>query len=509
VTIYGYDYRVLKPITTNFTRKSLKMGSLMLRRDARWVNHVGFLAACACLFAILCFAIPSYFPLMEPDSGGYVNFSSNRTALYPLFLRALSSLGLSLQAITYVQVAIFCGGLMVLLSALERARIKRVWIVLFVVLLGANSYFASFQRTILTESISFTTIAIATAFLLDYLRTGRALWIALAGLFLGLTIGIRPAGVFLLPMIVLAAWLKWYQRNVSIVVLILAAALPPTLGVAAERLMHRIEHGTRAESVLPYVLAGKAAMLVKSDTVFTGPAAESLNSLGQKLYRSYKPAHEFLRELPSWVARPVLTAFYEAAGQFQVINKDIVRISDQTGISQDYLREELGKQAILSNLSGYLKLTLTHYIGQWSITALTFPPAARAVSNYCASVAEIPLYKEIGPTPFYPRASWASAITYPAFALAGMITLILSFFLLRYLWEPKAADNPRHQYLMMAAFFAVTCHSSMLLISFINVSTPRFLMAVYPHILLSALFLLGVLRPAWIEMPTLGQSSER
>ena len=50
-------------------------------------------------------------------------------------------------------------------------------------------------------------------------------------------------------------------------------------------------------------------------------------------------------------------------------------------------------------------------------------------------------------------------------------------------------DNLRAHNLMVAAWFAALCHSSVLLISMINVSTPRFLMMVYPHILLTALFL--------------------
>lgn len=475
------------------------MISLMRYRDARWIGHAGFLAACAILFAILCLAIPSYFPLMEPDSGGYVDFAPNRTAIYPFFLRASAKLGLSLQAITYFQVAVFCGGLMVLLSALERARIKRVWLVLFVILLGANAYYASFQRTILTESIGFTAIAIATAFLLDYLRTGRTLWLALGGLFIGLTIGIRPGGIVLAPMLVLAAWLKWRRRDVSIVMFILALAVPPSLGVAVERLMHRIEHGARTDSILPYVLVGKAAMLVKNDTVFTGPDSAALGMLGQKLNEAYKPAHAFLRGLPSWIAWPVLTAFYEAAGQFQVINKDIDRLSNETGASPDRLREELGKQAIRSNLAGYLKLTLTHYLGQWSITALTFPPAARAVNEYRAAVPNIPLYEEIGSTPFYPPASWKSLVVYPAFALAGLFTFLLCLLLPRYLLRPREAEDPMHRDLMLAAYFAVLCHSSMLIMSLINVSTPRFLMMVYPHILLAALFALRAFRPRWVE----------
>ena len=472
-----------------------------------WQSRAAFAAACAVLFAMLCLAIPSYFPLMEPDSSGYVSFTANRTAIYPFFLRALAGLGLSLQWTTYVQVAVFCGGLMVLIAALERANIRRVWLVLFVVLLGANSYFSSLQRTILTESIGFSAVVVTTAFLLDYLRTGRALCLTLAGLFLGLAIGIRPACITFLPMLVLAVWLKWHRRNASAYALVAALIVSPALGVIAERVLHRIEHGARGESILPYVLVGKAAMLVRADTIFTGPESAALNSLSQKLYRAYAPAHDYLINLPSRAGAVVLTAFFEAVAQFQVINNDLVSIGTQTGVSQDYLRTELGKQAIRANIPGYVKLTLTHYLGQWSIAALNFPATANSVTAFSSIQTALPLRREMGATPFFPVASLKGAAVYPIFLIAGAFTFVLSFLLIRYLWRPKTADDAGHRDIMIAAYFALTCHSSMFLISLINVSTPRFLMMVYPHILLAALFMFRALRPAWVEaspLPRLG-----
>ena len=112
----------------------------------------------------------------------------------------------------------------------------------------------------------------------DHLCPGRRiLWLALAGLFIGLEIGIRSAGIFVLPMLALAVWLKLHHRNVTIVTLVAALIVPPAIAPGFERLIHRVEHGDRADSILPYVLVGKAAMLINDNTVFTGPASVSLN----------------------------------------------------------------------------------------------------------------------------------------------------------------------------------------------------------------------------------------
>ena len=63
--------------------------------------------------------------------------------------------------------------------------------------------------------------------------------------------------------------------------------------------------------------------------------------------------------------------------------------------------------------------------------------------------------------------------------------------------KPRLGDTPPGQYLMLAAFFAATCHVSMIGISMINLSTPRFLMAIYPQLLLSGLFLaMALVSPA-------------
>ena len=96
---------------------------------------------------------PPYFPLLEADSAGYLNFIPQRTAFYPIFLRGMTQLGLSLEQITYVQTFLFSLALMTLLAAILRAGVSRVLVLFFAVALEANGYFSSLQRTISSESI--------------------------------------------------------------------------------------------------------------------------------------------------------------------------------------------------------------------------------------------------------------------------------------------------------------------------------------------------------------------
>ncbi len=456
-----------------------------------------FLGFCALSSALITFALPSYFPLSEPDSGGYINFDPTRTALYPLFLQVLRSLGFGLQQVTVIQLLLFSLALPVLLAALLRAGMSRGLVVLFVVLMAANTYFSSFYATILTESLYFTVLVVGLAFWIDYLRAGRAGHLAWAGLCVGLSIGIRPAALVLVPMVVVSVWLKWHQRQASAVLLAVALIVPLAAGALSERLVYRLAHGGASASVTHYVMMGKASMLVREDMVFTGPHAAALTALARQLYRTFRPAHEFLDGLPSVVAWPVLTAFYEAVGQFQTLNDEVAATAAQLGIPAADLKIELGRQIIINDIPGYLRLTLIHTIGQWSVKALTFPPAARAVNRYVDSLANPPFARLFNEVVLHPPASASAIVVYPAFMLAGLISLLLSVVLLVFLVQPRLGDTPPGQYLMLAAFFAATCHVSMIGISMINLSTPRFLMAIYPQLLLSGLFLaMALVSPA-------------
>ncbi len=127
-----------------------------------------------------------------------------------------------------------------------RAGVPRILIVLFTIALGTNGYYSTVHWTIMTGSIFATITVLGTAFWIDYLRTGRVHFLALVGLFIGIAIGIRPAGLALVPMIAVSAWLKWHQRDVSIALFAAALVLPVTVGLAAERIIYRIEHGARS-----------------------------------------------------------------------------------------------------------------------------------------------------------------------------------------------------------------------------------------------------------------------
>jgi hypothetical protein len=451
-------------------------------------------------------SLPPYYPLVQPDSAGYIAFDHSRTSFYPLFLRILLRSGLNLHQVTYVQLTIFYVCVLFLLLAMLRAGCKRFLVLILVIALATNIGFSSYYSTIMTESLFFSLSAIMVALLVDYLRTGRVVFIAAASLFVGLLYGIRPAAITLMPMLFVAAWLKWRARNCR--AWLLAAALVGSLSVGPilESVVFSAEHRDDRASIVPNLLSGKAAMLMERNTEFSGPSAGTLNRLSAELYATYAPVHKFLSNIPSIVAWPVVSSTYEAVAQFSILDNALAKASRRTGLSQDWLREQLGLRAIKHNIGGYLRLSLLNYFGQWSVTALNFPPAARAFNEYVDRYPDVPFREKISLIILHPPASIKSYVIYPAFLGAGLVSLLLGIGVVVFLWKPELADRPRLHYLMLAGFFSAMCQVHTIVVSLVNVATPRFLMAVYPQLILVFIFLVVATFP---RLTTSGRAYER
>lgn len=347
----------------------------------------------------------------------------------------------------------------------------------------------------MTESIFFTVGAMGTAYWLDYLRVGRILSLAVTCLCVGLMVAIRPAGLAFVPMIAISLRLKWHQRNTSWSVIAAVVIVSLSFGPALEQGMYRAVHGSQRASIFPATMMGKAAMLVQQNTVFTGTHAAQLKELGTVLYATYQPVYQFLSSLPSIQALPIETAAYEVMAQRLILNDEILKMSSKTGVPGDIFRIELGLQAIRDNVPGYIRLSLIYYFGQWSMMALRFPPTSKTVNAYVASYPKVPLADKVDALYLRPPASRIAILIYPLILIVGGLTLVASLLFTIFIVWPSLGDTGYKHDLLLASFFAATVQIYTLLISFMNVPTPRYLIAVYPQIFLVSIFLfLAVVR---------------
>lgn len=453
-------------------------------------SDVLFVTGCAIAYAVATLLIPPYIPLIEPDSESYLSFAPNRSALYPAFLYVCKILGLNLVEITWLQTTIFSVALAYLLSVLLRAKIPRVMLALLVAILAANVLFTSFHRSILTESIYFSISIVAVGLWIDYFGTGRVLFLALAGLALGLMIGFRPAGIGLIPMQVFAAWMRRPEK-LSKWILVVLAILPVGIGAGSERFLYHLVHSGPAQSTAPLLLMGKAAMLIKPNMTFTGPQARALNSLRAHLFTLFSPVQNELVRAPSIAVRVQLSAAYEAVAQDKgFLLNEISEAAGQEHVSVDDLRSDLGEQVILQSISDYIIHTLLNEIGQWSIDAQHFPPTARLIAEYADTNPAVSFGGRLPYELLHPQPFPSAMIIYPAFLLAGAATFVLAIGFFVFVVWPEFMASPEGFYLGIATFLSAMCHAYTLFISLANEWTPRFLMAVFPHLEIIALCLL-------------------
>ena len=447
-----------------------------------------FVAVCVLAYAAAVLIVPPYTPLIEPDSSDYIQFTPVRTALYPAFLAICRALGLGLVEITWVQLAIFCAALAYLLTTLLRAAFPRWLLVIFVAMLAGNVLFSSFHRSILTESLYFSLSAVIAGLWINYFKSAHLNYLLAIGLVLGVMIGVRPAGLGILPMLLFTVWLK-RPKNMSTWMLVVALVLPVSVGIGAERLIYKAAHGGVRNSTAQNLAMGLSAMLIKPNMTFSGPHAAELNALGAQLYKKYQPVHRFLEAAPSLPVRTQLSAAYEIEGQFFAFGSEIEDAARRTGMSTAELEIELGKQIVYQNLRGYLVLTMVNQFGQWSVAAQNFPPTAWRIAAYADANPDISFNGNIPYAYLHPRPTLVGLIVYPVFLIAGAVTLVLTVVFLVFLWRPRLMDSPEGFYLGIAAFFSAMCQGYTLFISLINEWTPRFLMSVIPQIEIVAICL--------------------
>jgi hypothetical protein len=450
-----------------------------------------FAIACAVVYAIIVLVTPPYNPLIDTDTPSYVGFNPMRSVFYPLFVRLFTTIGFGLLQITWVQLVIFSGALAYFLIVLARNGFPRWLLAILVLAMAGNVLFSSFHRSILSESVYFSLTLIAVAQWIDYLRTGHAMRLFWAGIALGLMIGIRLAGVSLVPLHVLAIWLT-RPRGTSVWKALVLAVVPIVICIGAERLLYHAVYGNSTVSQAGYLLTGKAALLVQPNMNFSGPYAPVLEPIAAKLYEIYEPARRALDGAPSIGVRAQLSANYEGLGQIGMLASELAAAATREHTTTDTLRLELGKQAIWQNLSGYLRLTALNNFGQWSVAAQHFPPISRGLAAYADTNPAVSFDGRMPYDLLHPAPTTVGLIVYPAFLLVGAVTLLLAVGLLFFIVQPDRATGPEAFYLLVATYLSAMCHVYTLFTALVNVWTPRFLMAVFPQIEIIGLCLILV-----------------
>ena len=123
-----------------------------------------------CAFSIY-FAADIFEPL-EFDSGEYLEFSPNRTAIFPLIIKFTTMLSGDELTVIYMQSFLYLCSFSYLLWTIQRSWGSKLTTVLLGLAIGLNIYLQAYHTVILTESLGFTFCNLLTALLI----TGMHRW---------------------------------------------------------------------------------------------------------------------------------------------------------------------------------------------------------------------------------------------------------------------------------------------------------------------------------------------
>ena len=200
----------------------------------------------------------------------------------------------------------------------------------------------------------------------------------------------------------------------------------------------------------------------------------SLQPLLEKTKKEYRIVHKFLNSLDNVLLKAELLSDYEVIAQYQTFNLESVKNLefDKNIVFEN--TNDIFFEIIKNNFYDYFKLSLFHYLGNWSIGS-----KERFLNS---SKEKVPLYQELIKS--------SSPINFPSQIILGFAQILFVLFLVIltihnfyiFLCFFKVIEN-NSIFINFSIIFLI--QSYLIVTSFTNVSTPRYLMIVYPLIILS------------------------
>ncbi len=194
------------------------------------------------------------------DTYSYINFSSVRTAFYPIFLKILSGLGFSFFYITVVQLILFTISFVVLLHRLMRIQIAFSIILIFFIVITFNIYLNHFHFVVLTESLCLSIIFFLITALIVYMKNFHLKTLIICGVLVGILCGIRPAmypfGLGIMITIICLQW-RYFSWRKQAKYLLLGIILPLIAILLLENIIFFSHHDVRRNLALNHFI-GKA-----------------------------------------------------------------------------------------------------------------------------------------------------------------------------------------------------------------------------------------------------------
>jgi hypothetical protein len=439
----------------------------------------------AILFLGILVATTAQTPIKDGDTGSYLAMSSFRSLGYPVFLKAMSALGLSLSGISWAQSLIYVFST----ATLVRVLVLRLGFVAgFGVSIGLllNPHLARYQYTILSEGLwmSVLLLWVATLVTLFIARTNFFRYALILGALTGLAYAIRPASLAMAPVLLLAPLLMLPKTPFRKALGALMAAITAFVMIAGlERSAHHFVHGEVPQDQFTNLLFARGLMLedqrTASETVYP--------KLTQALARDYGPIYGFLRSENDIRVRQFLNVRYEAIAHFGFRPPEFQTVIDETGDSASTVLRRFGEDRILANKGAFLLRGLEHFIGMWTIFRVSTPSGAAALQRFLDKNAPLP-HSNLDPAlrPKISARPLAVVLQSGLWAAGAFLTLQMIILGGMYLFR-----RPLSRASLLNLAVILTVQGSYLAIAMLNTSIERFSISYLPLIYVSLMLTAG------------------
>ncbi|MDX2201344.1 MAG: hypothetical protein NW223_01215 [Hyphomicrobiaceae bacterium] len=427
-------------------------------------------------------------PVLAPDSASYLDWAAHRTLGYPLFL----SLAGSTSDAVVLQI-ILAGACLLFLGSSARAFTGSTFAALAAMaLIAANPELAKYQASILTESIFVSLTMLILAMLLRLLAKPavRVPDVAALSGAMGLAVAIRPPGLAFLPLLAILAVLLWPRVRARPLALAGAAILPALGIVASERLAASALHSTPPVSMFERTVFAKAGMLDAGPAPY--PAGDPRRAVWEDLDAQMSAARRLVAGAPGAAARHYIAVNYEVYAQYHIDRSAAQAAAGALGQRPGAILREVGLARIAAAPWAYLSLSAQHFAALWRLYGASHPAAAPGIGRYLDAHRPLPLAGAGGvlDQPIAPRA--AALVIQPAvLALGALSGLAIAWLLIA--WLRGAASAP----VMAAGLCALMVNGNFLLVALTNIGIPRYMLAMWPALMLMAVLLAVSVWRAW------------
>ncbi len=414
---------------------------------------------------------PSFFPLLMPDSHDYlkINNSNTRTAIYPGLNQLASFLNIKIVEIQILVLSFSLASLIVALTYKTKS-----FYIYFVSLtiLCSNYYYTSFSKTILAESFFFSFINVVIS-LLFVVNIKSKINLFILGIFCGLILTIKPIGLIITIPIVFYLILKNRASLINHSILISSIISI----IILESMLFFTYHEKRS-SVLSAAMSGKIFMISGYDGFDYEVFPEKFHPLLNEVEKESEKVNSFLNSIKNPLLKIDLTADYEAVFQTQLFN--LIHINNDKVFKEFKNDKKNFYICMKNNFMSYLRLSFSHYIGQW----LTGPKFIFLDNLRKNENRKIPFYKNLvlSSSDFDKPKKNILSISLLLFLLLFLIFTILSIFTAHRIFIKREFDFQCLLVTISQFYLIVT--------SLINISTIRYLMPVYPLIVITIILFL-------------------